>query len=276
MNRKPPPYQPDTQDVVVKRNGRIATITMTRPDDQNRLTPDALAKIELVAADLARDDETQVVIITGEGNTNFSMGILPPSLRESLPKEDVIAIVRLANRTFNAIDALPQIVLAGLNGITRGGAAELALACDIRVAADNATWCFPEAMWGGFPGAGGPTRLVTAIGRARALELMCTSREIDAHEMDRIGLVQTVHPAAQFEEALLVLAQRIAKAGPLATRGAKRIVRTRIEPGLAAAHELADSLRYSLEWSSGCRRGLEIRSGRSSTEVYRTLKFVAD
>lgn len=267
---RPRPYQPDTQDIVVVRAGRIATLTMSRPDDQNRLTPDALAKLEVVAADLAHDDEIQVVIITGEGKTTFSMGILPPSLRESLPKEDVIAIVRLANRAFNAIDALPQIVIACLNGMTRGGAAELALACDIRVAADSATWCFPEATWGGFPGAGGPTRLATAVGRARALELMCTSREIDSREMDRIGLIQAVYPAAQFEEMCLAFAQRIVAAGPLATRGAKRIVRTRLEPGSAAAHELADSLRYSLEWSHDVAEGLKAdREGRQPKFVGR-------
>jgi enoyl-CoA hydratase/carnithine racemase len=253
---KKPLYQPDTQDVIVELAGRIATITLSRSHDENRLTPDALAKLEAIAAELEKDDEIQAVLITGAGKAHFSMGILPPALRKSLTKDDVISIVRLANRAFNAIDALPQIVLASLNGHARGGAAELALACDIRIAAEHATMAFPEATWGGFPGAGGPFRLVTAVGRARALELICTGRQISAAEMERLGLVQAVHPSDKIEDAARALAERISSSGPLATRGAKRIIRTRVEPGLAAARELADALRYSLEWSKDVDEGL--------------------
>lgn len=253
---KPQLYQPNTQDVVAARDGRILTLTLSRPDDQNRLTPDALAKLEAIATELREDSEVQVVLITGAGGKDFSMGILPPSLRESLGKDNVVALVRLANRAFDAIDALPQVVIAGLNGNARGGAAELALACDIRVASETAKIAFPEAQWGGFPGAGGPVRLATAVGRARALELICTSREIGAAEMERLGLVQFVYPDASFPKELGELARRIAAAGPLATRGAKRIIRTRLEPGYAAARELADALRHYLEWSEDVAEGL--------------------
>lgn len=260
---KTPLYQTDTKDVIVKRDDGVVTITLSRPDDQNRLTPDALAKLEVLAANLRDDDEVRAVVVTGEGSKDFSMGILPPSLRESLGKENVVAIVRLANRAFDAIDALPQVVIAGLNGAARGGAAELALACDIRVASENATLAFPEAQVGGFPGAGGPLRLAAAVGRARALELICTSREIAAAEMERIGLVQAVYPTQRFNDELQVLGRRVASAGPLATRGAKRIIRTRLEPGFRAARELADALRHPLEWSYDVAEGLAAaREGR--------------
>jgi enoyl-CoA hydratase/carnithine racemase len=162
----------------------------------------------------------------------------------------------LANRAFNAIDELPQVVVASLNGAARGGAAELALACDIRIAAEHATLTFPEATWGGFPGAGGPFRLATAVGRARALELICTGRQVGAAELERLGLVQAVHPSSHIEDAARALVERIAASGPLATRGAKRIIRTRVEPGLGAARELADALRHSLEWSNDVDEGL--------------------
>ena len=261
---KTPLYQADTKDVIVERDAGIVTITLSRPEDQNRLTPDALAKLEVIAGELREDDAVRAVVVTGAGTRDFSMGILPPSLRESLGKENVVAIVRLANRAFDAIDSLPQVVIAGLNGATRGGAAELALACDIRVASDRATLAFPEVQVGGFPGAGGPLRLAMAVGRARALELICTSREIAAAEMEHIGLVQAVYPAARFTQELQELAQRVASAGPLATRGAKRIIRTRLEPGFHAARELADALRHSLEWSHDVAEGLAAaREGRS-------------
>lgn len=254
---KPRLYQPDTQDVVLERAGAVATIVLNRTHDENRLTPDALAKLEGVAAELAKDQDIHAVLVTGAGSKHFSMGILPPAFRKSLPKDDVVSIVRLANRAFNAIDELPQVVVACINGAARGGASELALACDIRIASDQATLAFPEATWGGFPGAGGPFRLATAVGRARALELICTGRLIDAAEMERLGLVQTVHPAARIADAGRALAERIASSGPLATRGAKRIIRTRVEPGLGAARELADALRHSLEWSRDVDEGLD-------------------
>ena len=239
-----------TDDVLVERDQGFATLTLNKPDEQNRLTPDALTKLEVLAAEFAHDEETQAIVITGAGATHFSMGILNPTLRAAFSKDDIIALVRLANRAFNAIEALPQVVIASLNGVVRAGGAELALACDIRLAAEHASMCYPEAAWGGFPGAGGPFRLATSVGRARALELICTGREIGAAEMERLGLVQAVHPASNLAEATRTLAKRIAAAGPLAIRGAKRIMATRLEPGLSAARELSDSLRYALEWSN--------------------------
>lgn len=247
--RTSPLYQPVTDDLVMTRSGAIATITINRPNDDNLLSPDALAKLESLARDLARDDGTHVVVFTGAGSKFFSMGILNPAIRASYSKEQVIEIVRLASRTYAAVDALPQITIAALNGVTRAGGAELSFACDIRVAAAHATMTLPEAGWGSFPGAGAPYRLASLVGRGRALEIIATSRTVDAAEMDRIGLVQAVYPSDRFTTDAQAFANRIAAAGPLATRGAKRIMATRLDPGLAAAQDLSDALRYSIEWS---------------------------
>jgi enoyl-CoA hydratase/carnithine racemase len=239
----------DTSDLLVERAGGLATITINRPGEQNRLTPDALARLESVATELRDDQQVQALMITGAGKENFSSGILNPVLRASYSKEAIIAIVRLANRAFDALDALPQIVIAALNGPARAGAAELALAADIRLGADHASMAFPEAAWGGFPGAGGPYRLASVVGRGRALELICSGREVGAAELDRLGIVQGVYAEDKLAAAAGQLAQRIAEAGPLATRGAKRIIRSRLEPGVQAARELSDALRHELEWS---------------------------
>ena len=249
-------YQPITDDLVVAKSSGIATISINRPDDNNRLSPDALAKLEVLAREFAQDDETHVLIITGAGSAFFSMGILNPTIRASFRKEDVIEIVRLANRAYAAIESLPQIVIAALNGITRAGGAELSLACDIRLAAAHATMALPEASWGSFPGAGAPYRLASIVGRARALELICTSRAVDAAEMERLGLVENVYPSDQLMKEAGALATRIAAAGPLATRGAKRIMAMRLEPGLSSARELSDALRYAIEWSDDVDEGI--------------------
>lgn len=116
---------------------------------------------------------------------------------------------------------------------------------------------------GGFPGAGGPVRLPAIIGRARALELICTGREIDAGGMERLGLVLAVYPADRVRAEAQALAARIGASGPLATRGAKRIMNARRAAGFAAARSLSDALRHALEWSHDINEGMAAhREGR--------------
>jgi enoyl-CoA hydratase/carnithine racemase len=227
----------------------VAKLTIVRPSDGNRLTPDILAHLAAVAQLLVDSREVHALVLIGAGTDYFSRGIFDPALRAAYSKEDVLGIVRLANRAYDAIEALPQIVIAALNGITRAGGAELALAADIRLASETARMQFPEAAWGGFPGAAGPVRLPALIGRAQALELICTGQEIDAAEMLRLGLVNRVVPAAAIAEEAMGLARRIASNGPLAVRGAKRIVNARTSPGFASARELSDALRRAIEYS---------------------------
>jgi enoyl-CoA hydratase len=253
-----------TKDLLFARAGRVATFTINRPAEHNRLTPEALAALEATAHGLGRDEEISVVVIGGAGASHFSTGLLNPALRAQMTKREVVELVRLANRAFDAVEALPQIVIAALNGVARAGGAELALACDIRLAAAHATMTFPEAAWGGFPGAGAPSRLATLVGRGRALELIATCREIDAAEMERIGLAQGVHPAAALASATRALAEKIAAAGPLATSGAKRIIATRLGQGAPEASALSDALRYALEWSEDVDEGMAAhREGRA-------------
>src|SRR6266566_8964711 len=244
-----PGIPPSASDVRVERADRVLTLTFDRPGDQNRLTRDVLLTMQGIADDLRDDDEIQAVVVTGSGSEFFSMGILNPAVRASYTKEQIIDLVRIANRLYDAIEALPQIVIAAFNGAARAGAAELALACDIRLAAAHATFRLPEALWGGFPGAGGPVRLPGIVGRGRALELICTGRELDAAEMQRLGLVLSVHPAPRLLPEARALAARICASGPLATRGAKRIMNVRNAAGFAASRALADALRHALEWS---------------------------
>src|SRR5437762_9806625 len=259
-----PGIPPSASDVRVERADRVLTLTFDRPGDQNRLTRDVLLTMQGIADDLRDDDEIQAVVVTGSGREFFSMGILNPTVRASYTKEQILEMVRLANRLYDAIETLPQIVIAALNGAARAGAAELSLACDIRLAAAHATFALPEALWGGFPGAGGPVRLPMLVGRARALEIMCTGRELDAAELQRLGLVLAVHPGDRLLAEAQALAARIAAGGPLATRGAKRIVTTRLSAGFGEARSLSDALRYALEWSRDVDEGmLAHREGRA-------------
>jgi enoyl-CoA hydratase len=235
------------EEILFEAKDGVATITLNRPQDENRMTPEVLQKLGAIADQLAGDTQTQAVIITGAGNEFFSAGMLHPKVRAKLTRDQILGIVRLANSVFDRIEALPQITIAALNGVTRAGAAELTLACDIRLAAAHATWAVPEAKWGGFPGAGAPVRLPSIIGKARSLELICAAREIGAEEMLRYGLTLETYPRDKLMQGVRDLAARIAACGPLAIRGAKRIVNLRISSGFQAARELSDELRYALE-----------------------------
>lgn len=240
----------------IERERGVLTLTIDRPADQNRLTPEALARLLALTDALREDRDANVLVITGAGAEVFSMGLLNPTIRASYSKDDIVRLVRFANRVFDAIEALPQIVIAAINGKVIAGAAELCLACDLRYAASNATLCMPEAGWGGFPGAGAPVRLPMLVGRARALEMICTSREVDATELERIGLIQAVYPRESFAASVANVARRIGDSGPLAIRGAKHIAGTRQEPGFSAARKLSESLRNALEWSQDVDEGI--------------------
>lgn len=242
--------------LAVEEDAGILSIRIEAEPDQNRLSAVGLSALERIGRDLHQRDDINVVVLTGAGSRFFCTGILNPVLRAKMAKDDVVALVRLANRAFDALEAAPQIVIAGLNGELRAGGAELALACDIRVAASSATMMFPEAAWGGFPGAGGPYRLAEIVGQGDALDLICSGRRVDAAEMLRLRLVQRVVAPEHLDAEVKALAETIAAAGPLATRGAKGIVQARLAPGRAEAANLSDRLRYSLEWSADVDEGI--------------------
>ena len=244
------------EGIILHRQGGVLKLTIDRINDLNRLMPEVLLRIESITQNLQQDSQTQVLIITGQGEEFFSMGIMNPVIRASYSKDQVLQLVQLANRTFDAVEALPQIVIAALNGKALAGAVELSLACDLRYAASHATLCMPEAKWGGFPGGGGPVRLPQIVGRARAIDLICSAREISTEQMQEYGLIQGVYPSSQLQTEVLKIATIMASHGPLAIRGAKRIIDTRQAPGFRPARELADTLRRHLEYSHDVDEGL--------------------
>jgi len=245
-----------TTGIAYSSDGAVARILIDRPGERNMLLLDALAALKDIAGRLEGDREVHVVVITGAGTEYFSAGLLNPNLKLAMGKEGVLELVALANATFDAIEALPQVVIAAINGDIRAGAVELALACDIRIAAEHAKLAMPEAKWGGFPGAGAPVRLPGVVGHGRAIELIATGREIDAVEMERYGLVERVAPSAQLSSAVEGLVGQLTANGPLALRGAKRIARARHAPGFAAARELSDELRHAFEWTADADEGV--------------------
>ena len=236
-------------DIRVGIERDVAFITIDRPAEGNRLTASSLVHLREIAAKLRDDRRTSCVVITGAGTEFFSSGIFNIELRAAYSKSDALRIVRLANEAFDSVDALPQVVIGALNGAVRAGGGELALACDFRICASDATMVFHETSYACFPGAGAPVRLPSIIGAGRALEIIATGREIDAEEMLRIGLVSRVVPRPDFSAAVESVSAHIAAKGPLGTTGAKKIVRMQAECGSQAAHRLSWELRAALEYS---------------------------
>ncbi len=224
-------------------------IILTRDEDHHRMTDEMLDALMLLCQRLRDDEHTSVVMITAQGQAFFSTGLLNPSLRAQLSKQQVLDLVWKANRVFDAIEALPQMVIAAMQGKAVAGGVELALACDVRYVASHASVRMPEAGWGGFPGAGAPVRLPELVGKAYAMDLICSGREMHADEMLRIGLAQRCIDQAQFQVETLNILQTIGRAGPLAIKGAKKVISARTEPGFSAARQLSDALRHALEWS---------------------------
>ena len=252
-----------TTSISMKRQGHVAWVVLDDPERDNRLSEDVLSQLYAYTQELAKDASVRVVVIHGSGEAFFSHGILTPQIKQSLGKHKTLELVALANRTFDAVEALPQIVIAGINGTIRAGACELALVSDIRLMAAHATWQFPEAQWGGFPGAGAPVRLPAMVGMAHTLEMVALSKIYSASELQQMGLVSQVVDGAQLLPALHELAEKYAQVGPLASLGAKAIARTRMSQGFGAARLLSDHLRRSFEFTQDADEGMQAHvSGR--------------
>jgi enoyl-CoA hydratase/carnithine racemase len=255
-NHSSPIWRKTMDDILLKITPPIAVITINRPDEQNLLNPDALDRLDKIIEELRENKLIHAVVLTGAEGNFFSAGLLNPNTRSAMTKEAVVAYVMKANRTLDALEALPQIVIAVINGDVTAGAVEIILACDIRLIAEDAILACPEVKWGGFPGAGGPVRLPGLVGRGRALEIIATGRTVRPDELLRIGLVEHVYPKDKVLLEGIALAQQIAENGPEATRGAKRIVNARLMPGFAEARTLSDDLRSRIEWSQDVNEGI--------------------
>ncbi|MGQ0561227.1 MAG: enoyl-CoA hydratase/isomerase family protein [Gemmatimonadota bacterium] len=220
----------DTLQVSIDRG--IAVVVINRPDKRNALN--AMVRSELIGVlEALRDhDEARVVIITGAGDKAFVAGA---DINEFAERTAVQQRAIMAERTmFEEIAAFPKPVIAMINGFALGGGCELALACDVRIAARSAKLGQPEIKLGIIPGGGGTQRLPRLIGTGRALRMVLTGELIDAVEAERIGLVDRVVEDGDLHDATMELARAIAAHSSLTLRLAKSAVRAAEEMPLAS------------------------------------------
>ena len=232
------------ETLLVERRERVAIITINRPDKRNALNIKTREEGAAAFEELRADDSVRVVIITGAGDKAFIAGadIAEFAGRTAVTQREVMT----GRSLFTAIDSFPKPVIAMINGYCLGGGCELALACDLRIASERASFGQPEINLGIIPGGGGTQRLTHLVGEGKAMELILTGEIINAQAAHAIGLVNTVVPHEELEAKTLEIANRIAEKSPIALRLAKEAVKT------AARSTLDEGLRREIDLFALC------------------------
>ncbi len=201
--------------VILRKEENIAWVIINRPDKLNALNKDVFKALDEIMTDLWDDQETRVIIITGQGEKAFSAGA---DIKKFVGLTGFQAFIdsRKFQSVFDKIERIPKPVIAMINGYALGGGCELAMSCDIRIAGDNAILGQPEINLGIIPGAGGTQRMVKIVGLGRAKEILMTGRNISAFEAEKIGLVNKVVPKSELEDYTRKLAKELASKPPLA------------------------------------------------------------
>ena len=232
------------ETLLVERRERVAIITINRPDKRNALNIKTREEGAAALEELRADDSVRVVVITGAGDKAFIAGadIAEFAGRTAVTQRDVMT----GQSLFTAIDSFPKPVIAMVNGYCLGGGCELAMACDLRIASERASFGQPEINLGIIPGGGGTQRLTHLVGEGKAMELILTGEIINAQAAHAIGLVNTVVPHEELEAKTMEIANRIAEKSPIALRLAKEAVKT------AARSSLDEGLRREIDLFALC------------------------
>ena len=226
----------------------IALLTINRPKALNALNSETLAELNACLAELENNDDVKVVILTGSGEKSFVAGADISEMVIATPAEGR-KMGLLAREAFGRLENMPQVTIAAVNGFALGGGCEISMACDIRVASDNAKFGQPECGLGILPGFGGTQRLPRLVGKGRAKELIFTCDMISADEAFRMGLANHVVPQAELIDYCKAMAGRIMKNGPLAVALAKQSINTGSDTDLDSGLKLEANL-FGLSFST--------------------------
>ena len=222
--------RPEYRNLVLETAGGIATLTVNRPEARNALDTATVQEFHHALREV-RSERCAVLVITGAGDKAFVSGADIRAIRDRR-RDDALASIN--SGLMSAVEAHDAVTIAAVNGYALGGGCELALACDLRLASENAVFGLPEPTLGIIPGAGGTQRLPRVVGLGRAKEMILTGARWDARRALEAGLVSEVVPQARLREAARALAGRVLELGPLAVRLAKRALNASAEMPLGA------------------------------------------
>ena len=224
--------------VLLERRGPIGVLRINREDRRNALSRETLYAFGRLGRELVADPQIRAIIVTGTGDKAFCAGA-DLKERQGMSPDDVRAQVGLYRSELGVLDTSPKPVVAALNGVAFGGGLELALICDLRVAAAHVEVALPETTLGIVPGAGGTQRLPRVVGEARAKEMILLGRKLGAAEALAWGLVNRVAPAdTPVLEDTITWLEPIAMGAPIAQSAALRAIESSYEVPLAVGLEL--------------------------------------
>lgn len=219
-----------------QKEQHIAYITIDRPESLNCFNYETLQELGNAIESLYTDPDVRVVIFTGAGEKSFSAGA-DLKERKHLTEAEVRRNVKKIRDVFSAVAELPQPTIAAVNGFAFGGGFELMLACDFKIATEEALMGMTEVSWGIIPGAGGTQRLSRLIGEMKAKELILTARKITAEKALELGILTAVAAKESVMTTCKELAEEILQNAPIAVRQAKYAIQhgssTDLQTGLA-------------------------------------------
>lgn len=210
----------------------IALVTIDRPKALNALNSETLGELNECLKELEQRKDIRVILLTGGGQKAFVAGADISEMVNAAPAGGR-AMALLADEAFCRLENMSQVTIAAVNGYALGGGCEIAMACDIRIAAENAVFGQPECGLGIIPGFGGTQRLARLVGKGRAKELIFTCGRIDAQEAYRIGLANKVVPQAELLDACRAMAKTIMSKGSYAVSVAKAVINAGLDMDLA-------------------------------------------
>jgi enoyl-CoA hydratase/carnithine racemase len=225
------------EKILLEVDGPLATITLNRADKLNAIDPGMLQQLEEIVKRIEGDTDIRVVLVTGTGDRAFCVGADIHAWSALDPLEMWRHWIRDGHRVLAALSQLRQPVIAALNGYAFGGGLELALAADLRLAAEHAELGFPEVQLGTIPGWGGTQRLPALIGPARAKQMILSGARVPATQAVHWGLVNDAVPGERLVAQARTLAMEIAANAPIAVQAAKQLINGAMGWGTGATLE---------------------------------------
>lgn len=242
------------KNVIFEKEPPLATLTINRPDVRNALNQETCREIQEVLKEVSEDDDVRVLIITGAGEKAFIAGADVKALRDRSMSKTLDNEFQYLLRD---LETLNKPVIAAINGFALGGGCEVALACDIRIASENAKFGQPEINLGIMPGAGGTQRLARLVGVGMAKELIFTGRIIDPPEALQIGLINRIVPPDELMDTVKEMADGMGQKSPFTLGVAKQVINSALDSDITTGLTIERLGQTAIFGSADRKEGIE-------------------